>query len=139
MMGYLPANSRPDITFSVSQCARFACAPRRSHELALIRIVQYLKTADKGLILRPTLVTSDHVFNTDVYVDAYFAGGWGYEDPNDPACVKSRTGFIIEVMGCPIQWMSKLQSNIATSTMEAEYTALSVALRAVIPLLAVIR
>jgi hypothetical protein len=140
MMGYLQANSRPDITFSVSQCARFACAPRRSHELALIRIGQYLKkTADKGLILRPTLVSSDHVFHADVYVDADFAGGWGYEDPNDPVCVKSRAGFIVEVMGCPIQWMSKLQSNIATSTMEAEYTALSIALRAVIPLLTVIR
>jgi hypothetical protein len=36
-------------------------------------------------------------------------------------------------MGCPtqwIQWMSKLQTNIVTSTMEAEYTALSIALRA---------
>jgi hypothetical protein len=72
-------------------------------------------------------------------VDADFAGGWGYEESDDPTCVKSRTGFIIETMGCPIQWMSKLQTNIATSTMEAEYTALSIALRAAIPLLDVIR
>jgi hypothetical protein len=42
-------------------------------------------------------------------------------------------------MGYPIQWMSKLETNIATSTMEAEYTALSIALRAAIPLLEVIR
>jgi hypothetical protein len=35
--------------------------------------------------------------------------------------------------------MSKLQTNFATSTMEAEYTALSIALRAAIPLLEVIR
>jgi E3 ubiquitin-protein ligase DOA10 len=74
-----------------------------------------------------------------VYVDADFAGGWGYEEPNDPVCVKSRTGFIIEIMGCPILWTSKLQSNIATSTMEAEYTALSIALRSCIPLLEVIK
>jgi hypothetical protein len=53
--------------------------------------------------------------------------------------VKSRTGFVIEVMGCPIQWMCKLQTNIATSSKEAEYTALSVALRPAIPLLDVIR
>jgi hypothetical protein len=59
-------------------------------------------------------------------VDADFAGGWGYEDPTDPVCVKSRTGFIIEKMGCPIQLTSKLQTNIATSTMEAEYTALRI-------------
>jgi hypothetical protein len=42
-------------------------------------------------------------------------------------------------MGCPIQWMLKLQSNIATSTMEVEYTALSIALRAATPLHEVIR
>jgi hypothetical protein len=52
--------------------------------------------------------------------------------------VKSRTGYLVEIMGCPIQWTSKLQTNIATSTMEAEYTALSIALRAAIPLLDVI-
>jgi hypothetical protein len=106
----------------------------------LTRVGQYLKqTADKGLILKPSKVSSTDVFKTDIYVDADFAGGWGYEDPNDPVCVKSRTGFVFEVMGCPIQWMSKLQTNIATSTMEAEYTALSIALRAAIPLLDVIK
>lgn len=138
MLGYLQANSRPDIAFAVAQCARFTHAPKRSHELALMRIGQYLKgTSDKGLIFRPKPLSS--TFDTDIYVDADFAGGWGYEDPTDPACVKSRTGFIIEIMGCPIQWMSKLQPNIATSTMEAEYTALSIALRTAIPLLQVIR
>ena len=138
MLGYLKANSRPDLEFAVAQCARFTHSPKRSHELALMRIGQYLKgTKDKGLILRPTPLTD--TFHTDIYVDADFAGGWGYEDPSDPACVKSRTGFVFEVMGCPIQWMSKLQPNIATSTMEAEYTALSIALRAAIPLIQVIK
>jgi hypothetical protein len=51
--------------------------------------------------------------------------------------VKSRAGYIIEVAGCPVLWVSKLQSTIATSTMESEYTALSMALCAVIPLIAV--
>jgi hypothetical protein len=128
MMGYLQANSRPDITFAVSQCACFTSCPRRSHEQALERIGQYLKgTMNKGLLLLPTTLGS--TFSTGVYVDADFAGGWGYEDPNDPVSVKSRTGFLVEIMGCPIQWTSKLQTNIATSTMEAEYTALSIALR----------
>jgi hypothetical protein len=40
----------------------------------------------------------------------------------------------VENTGCPIQWRSKLQTNISTSTMEAEHTALSIALRAAIPL-----
>ena len=40
-------------------------------------------------------------------------------------------------MGCPVIWCSKLQPYIATSTMESEYTALSMSLQAAIPLLAV--
>ena len=40
-------------------------------------------------------------------------------------------------MGCPVIWCSKLQPCIATSTMESEYTALSMSLRAAIPLMAV--
>jgi hypothetical protein len=89
------------------------------------------------ILLKPDQLTSG--FRTDIYVDADFASGWGFEDPSDPACVRSRTGYVIEVMGCPIAWMSKLQTDIATSTMEAEHSALSVALRAAIPLLEVIR
>ena len=100
------------------------------------RIGQYLRgTMDDGLILRPKPLDSE--FHTDIYVDADFAGGWGFEDRNDPTCVKSRTGFVIEVMGCPVFWQSKLQGCIATSTMEAEYTALSMALRAAIPFMEV--
>jgi hypothetical protein len=49
---------------------------------------------DKGLILHPTILQD--TFLTDIHVDADFAGGWGYEDSDDPTCVKSRTGFIIE-------------------------------------------
>ena len=42
-------------------------------------------------------------------------------------------------MACPVIWTSKLQPSIACSTMEAEYTALSMGLRATIPLLATAR
>ena len=138
MLGYLHANSRPDITFAVAQASRFTHAPRRSHEKALERIGRYLKgTLDQGLILRP--LPYESVFKTDIYVDADFAGGWGHEDPLDPACVKSRSGYLFEVMGCPVLWASKLQPCIATSTMEAEYTALSMALRVAIPFMDVCR
>ena len=48
--------------------------------------------------------------------------------------MKSRTGYIISVGGCFILCKSQLQSVIALSTSEAEYGALSHAMRAVIPL-----
>ena len=70
----------------------------------------------------------------DVYVDADFAGLWPYEDKNDPVCVKSRTGYAICIADCPVVWGSKLQSSIALSTTEAEYNALSMVMRLVLPL-----
>jgi hypothetical protein len=132
MIGYLHGHSRPDITFAVSQCARFTHSPRRSHEKALIRIGQYLKgTKNKGLIFKPA---ASKEFLIDCYVDADFAGMWGYEDRQDPSCVKSRTGYVLCIMDCPVVWISKLQTDIATSTMEAEYNAFSMAMRDLLPL-----
>ena len=132
MMWYLYSHSRPDLGFAVSQAARFSFAPKRSHELALIRIGQYLMaTRERGLILKP--MPTDH-FEMDVYVDADFMGLYGKELRSDPANVKSRTGYVICINGCPIVWSSKLQESIALSTMMAEYYALSTAMREVLPL-----
>jgi hypothetical protein len=136
MLQYLQGHSRPDISFAVSQASRYTFNPKRSHELALERIGRYLKgTIDGGLILKPDL--NESKYKIDIYVDAAFASGWGTELGTNPDSVKSRTGYIIEVMGCGVLWCSKLQPCIATSTMESEYTALSMALRAAIPLIEV--
>jgi hypothetical protein len=134
MLSYLQGHSRIDISLAVSQVARFVHNPKQSHEEALERIGRYLKgTHDEGLILHPDKL--DNIFRLDVYVDASFACGWGSELGTNPDSVKSRTGYIIEIMGCSVLWKSQLQTSIATSTMESEYTALSMALRAAIPLL----
>ena len=47
---------------------------------------------------------------------------------------KSRAGWVISYAGCPISWASKLQTITALSTTKAEYVALSMRLRDVIPL-----
>ena len=136
-LNYLQGHSRCDITMATSQVARFVHKPKRSHELALIRIGRYLKgTINKGLILRPS---NTETLNVELYIDAAFACGWGSEEGTNPDSVKSRTGYIIEIANCPVLWVSKLQSTIATSTMESEYTALSMALRAFIPLYEVVK
>ena len=125
----LQGHSRPDITYAVSSCSRFVHSPRRSHEIALERIGQYLKgTLNEGLILRPS---GD--LHIDVYCDADFAGLWPFEDKLDPTCVKSRTGYVICISDCPVIWTSKLQTELSLSTMESEYNALSYCMRSVIP------
>jgi hypothetical protein len=69
-----------------------------------------------------------------LYADADFAGLWGSEDKDDPICVRSRTGSVITLGGVPVTWSSKLQTQIATSTMHAEYIALSTSMRELIPI-----
>jgi hypothetical protein len=70
----------------------------------------------------------------DAYVDLDFLGLYGKEDRTDPANVKSQGGHVILVNGCPVIWQSKLIDAICLSTMMAEYYALSIAMREVLPL-----
>jgi hypothetical protein len=91
MLQYLQGHSRPDITFAVSQCARFVQSPKLSHEEALEQNGLYLKGGiDEGLVLQ---TRGD--LNIVVYVDADFARLWSHEDKQDPPCLKSCTGFVI--------------------------------------------
>ena len=127
-LSYLQAMIRPDITMAVQQCARFCNNPQQEHEQAVKRICRYLlKTKDEGLIMKP-----DKTRGLECYVDADWAGSWNDRSSNDPLSSHSRTGFIILYAGCPIIWGSKMQQLIALSTTEAEYIALSTALRDVI-------
>ena len=131
MLSYLQGNTRPEISMAVHQTARFCNNPMLSHEKAVMRLGRYLlHTKDRGIIFEP-----DKSKGLECYVDADFAGGWSAADSDDADNVMSRTGFIIMYANCPIYWCSKLQTEIALSTAEAEYIALSQALREVIPLM----
>jgi hypothetical protein len=134
MLNYLASSTRPDIAFAVHQCAKFTTNPKRIHELAIHRIVRYLKsTADKGFILRPS-----HPPNLDCYVDAGFAGTWTTATSACPSSVRSRTGYVITFASCPVIWCSKMQTKVALSTTEAEYIALSQSARDLVPMRALL-
>jgi hypothetical protein len=60
---------------------------------------------------------------------------YGHEKPTDPACAKSRSGFVIVCAGVPVLWQSRLQSQTALSTMEAEVIALSGCMRELITIM----
>jgi hypothetical protein len=71
------------------------------------------------------------------FPDADFAGMYGHERGDDPACVKSRAGFVILAANCPILWKSTLQAKttLSLSTMEAEITALAHCCKELFPLM----
>ena len=111
------------------QCARFSTDPKRSHEVAVKRIGRHLlDTKDEGIIFNPS-----NTSYLDCYVDADFAGMYKVEDSDDPISVKSRIGYVLIFAESPLLWSTKLQSEIALSTTEAEYIALSQSMRDLIP------
>ena len=81
------------------------------------------------MIMKP-----DGTHELNCYVDADFAGGFTHETSHEKASVLSRTGYVINYSGCPILCVSKMQTEIALSTTEAEYIALSQSMRDLIPL-----
>ena len=77
----------------------------------------------------------------ECYVDADFCGAYKQcvELETDYMIMRSRTGYAINFADVPIMWISKRQSEIALSTTEAEFIALSQSLRDVIPIQSFLR
>ena len=125
----LLANSyRPDIAYVVHQCSRFTNFPKASHGAAGKRIIRYFRGKKyKGLAIFPR-----KTLQVDCHIDADFSGLWNVEHEQDTIFVKSPTEYLILFVKYPLLCTSKLQTQIAHSTMEAEYTFLSTAMRELI-------
>ena len=135
-LNYVAQTTRPDIMYATHQVAKYSSDPRKSHGEAILYLVRYLKkTRDYGLKFKP-----DPEKGFECYCDADFSGNWNKSFARvDPSTSKSRSGWIVFYAGCPVCWASKLQSQVALSTTEAEYIAMSQALRDVIPVMNLIQ
>ena len=135
-LNYLAQTTRSDIMYAVHQVAKYSTDPREPHGEAILYLVRYLKkTRDLGVRFKPN---AEKGF--ECYCDADFSGNWNKTFADvDPSTAKSRSGWVVFYAGCPIIWASKLQSQVALSTTEAEYIAMSMALRDVIPIMDLIK
>jgi len=106
------------------------------HKIAIKQIVCYLiPTCTKGYIINPSAEKW-----LDCYIDANFTGMWSPNQSDDPSSIKSKTGSLMTFATCPVLWVSKLQKmEIALSTTDAEYIALSQALCDVVPAQALLK
>ena len=131
-LNFLEKSTRPDIAYAVHQCARFMENPTASHGQAIKHIGRYLLgTRDKGLIFHPD---ANALFTC--FADADYCGNWNRSIAMEHIdTARSRTGYLVQFACCPLLWASRLQTEIALSTTEAEYIALSAALWEVIPLI----
>lgn len=112
-------SSRPDAAFPTGILSRHASNPGAEHVKLLERVVSYLSTTKHvGLQIGGTRENSEDVVG---YVDADYAG--------DRMDSKSTTGFAIFLNDSLVDFSSKKQGNIATSTPQAESIATYMALQ----------
>jgi hypothetical protein len=111
---YLSTATRPDIAYAVGALARHMNNPCEHHAIAVKRVLRYLAgTQSLGL----TFTGNRKDVNTLVgYSDADFA--------EDKDTRKSTSGICFILNGAAVSWTSKRQPTVASSTAEAEYTAL---------------
>ena len=109
---YLSVATRPDITYAVSNVAKFSASPTTRHWTAVKRIMRYLKgTTNLGLVYTPQNNNCVGFSDSD----------WG-GDLDDR---KSTSGYVFQIGGGAVSWRSKKQTSVALSTAEAEYVALA--------------
>ena len=106
-------HTRPDIGFAVSMVSRFMSNPSETHMDAVMRILQYLKSAPgTGLSFKKRRSRG-----VEVFTDADWAG---YVPDR-----RSTSGMCTYVWGNLVTWRSKKQSVVSRSSAEAELRSLA--------------
>eukprot|EP00253_Pinus_taeda_P006104 PITA_06104 len=112
---YVMVCTRSDIAHAMGVLSRFMSKPGKEHWRAVKRVFRYLRgTSDYGLCYqgRPGL---NRVLEIHGFVDADWAGDL------DQRIFTS--GYVFNLFGGAVSWMSKKQYVAALSTIEAEYMA----------------
>ena len=117
---YAMIGTRPYVAQAISVLSRFMADHGKHHWLALKWTLRYLKGAKKyGILYRG---------NEELKGEALV----GYCDSDLTGNIdnmKSQTGYIFTLFGGAISWKSTLQSVVALSTTEAEYMAITAAVK----------
>ena len=105
--------TRPEIAHAVGVLSRFMSKPGKEHCTTVKRVFRYLRgTSDYGLCYqgRPGL---DRVLDIRGFVDVDWVGDLDQR--------RSTSGYMFNLFGGAVSWMSKKQSVVALSTKEANY------------------
>ena len=99
-----------DISYETHQISWFCKDPRCMQGATIEHLYGYLRrTCNKMLILDKNCSNS-----FEGNTDAYFCRNWyRLNTSDDPLTAKSRSGYVLLYIGCPIVWVSKLQMAIA--------------------------
>jgi hypothetical protein len=121
MLLYLTKHSRPDISNIVRELSKCMNAASCGSYQELLRVIKFINdTKSFGLRVMPKL-DDDFSWNLKVFCDSDWAG-----DPETRVIV---TGFVIYLLDVPVCWRSKSQKGVTLSSTEAEYVAISEAVK----------
>ena len=113
------AKTRPDVSFAISDVARFMSCWGAKHFKAALRILMYLfHTRDKCIHIKP----DKNDFVLSAFSDANWCDPRGGGDVVDDK-YKPQYGFVVFVSGVPVAWTSRRMQSRARSSMESEYYA----------------
>ena len=110
---YAMVCTKPNIAHAMGVLSRFMLKPGKEHWTIVKQVFRYLcGTSDYGLCYqgRPGL---DRVLDIHGFVDANWDGDLDQR--------RSTSGYVFNLFGGAVSWMSKKQSVVALSTIEAEY------------------
>ena len=120
MLLYLIKYSRPDLANVVRELSKCMDGANLAAYKEMLRVIKFvLDTKDYCLKLNP--VFENEEWDLVSYSDSDWAG--------NPENRISVTGFIIYLLGAPICWRSKGQKGVTLYNSEAEYVAMSEAVK----------
>ena len=118
---YAMVCTRPDIAYAVSLVSRYMANPGKAHWQALKWILRYINGSLNRVLIYGGALGEDSKAAVEGYVDSDYAG-----------CMDSRksiSGYVFTMFGTAISWKATLQKVVALSTTEAEYIALTEAVK----------
>jgi hypothetical protein len=110
--------TRPDIAYAVSQLSQFVSNPSDAHQRALIRLLQYLQST------KDFSITYGENNDSESTLQGFSDADYGTTEDR-----RSVSAYLYTLYGGTITWMAKKQSTVALSTTEAEYIALTQAVK----------
>ena len=112
---YAMVCTRPEISHAMSVVSRYMANPGKTHWQAMKWILRYLRGSDNSCL------EFGRTESLVGYVDSDYAG--------DLDKRRSLTGFVFCLGNCAVSWKSTLQATVALSTSEAEYMAMTEAVK----------
>jgi hypothetical protein len=123
MLLYLTKYLRPDISNIVYELSKCMNAASLGSYQELLRVIKFIDDTKSFGLKVMAKFDNDFNWNLKVFCDSDWAG--------DPETRVSVTGFVIYLLGVPVCWHSKSQKGVTLSSTEAEYVAISEAVKEV--------